>query len=178
MGGESVPFFYIFIAFLCTIGATSLAIFHIYRHLLNYTEPTYQRYIVRIIFMVPVSYNFFLLYQSVITFVLLLLCYRILLVVCFKLMIILLGKNGIWGFIRFEFLNLMTFCHSWLCHCWALERFAGPYFYAILGLINLCKSFSVAAFCGDVFFVACFSRTCNLLQFHSRSVSFWIKLKI
>ncbi|KAH9670192.1 hypothetical protein KPL70_016886 [Citrus sinensis] len=53
MGGESVPFFYIFIAFLCTIGATSLAIFHIYRHLLNYTEPTYQRYIVRIIFMVP-----------------------------------------------------------------------------------------------------------------------------
>ncbi|KDO36833.1 hypothetical protein CISIN_1g034962mg [Citrus sinensis] len=53
MGGESVPFFYIFIAFLCTIGATALAIFHIYRHLLNYTEPTYQRYIVRIIFMVP-----------------------------------------------------------------------------------------------------------------------------
>ncbi|ERN03227.1 hypothetical protein AMTR_s00003p00174480 [Amborella trichopoda] len=27
---------------------------HIYRHLLNYTEPTYQRYIVRIVFMVPV----------------------------------------------------------------------------------------------------------------------------
>ncbi|KAL9427160.1 hypothetical protein AB3S75_033872 [Citrus x aurantiifolia] len=53
MGDESVPFFYIFIAFLCTIGATALAIFHIYRHLLNYTEPTYQRYIVRIIFMVP-----------------------------------------------------------------------------------------------------------------------------
>lgn len=31
-----------------------LAMLHIYRHLLNYTEPTYQRYIVRIIFMVPV----------------------------------------------------------------------------------------------------------------------------
>lgn len=33
----------------------TLALLHIYRHLLNYTEPTYQRYIVRIIFMVPVS---------------------------------------------------------------------------------------------------------------------------
>ncbi|KAH6783192.1 organic solute transporter ostalpha protein [Perilla frutescens var. hirtella] len=32
----------------------TLAVFHIYKHLLNYTEPTYQRYIVRIIFMVPV----------------------------------------------------------------------------------------------------------------------------
>ncbi|VFQ60650.1 unnamed protein product [Cuscuta campestris] len=46
--------FYILIALPCTITAIWLAIFHIYRHLLNYTEPTYQRYIVRIIFMVPV----------------------------------------------------------------------------------------------------------------------------
>ncbi|GAV87377.1 Solute_trans_a domain-containing protein, partial [Cephalotus follicularis] len=43
------------IAFICTVGAIALAIFHIYRHLLNYTEPTYQRFIVRIIFMVPDS---------------------------------------------------------------------------------------------------------------------------
>ncbi|KAK1386303.1 Organic solute transporter Ost-alpha [Heracleum sosnowskyi] len=46
--------YYIVVAFPCTIGAIVLALFHIYRHLLNYTEPTYQRYIVRIIFMVPV----------------------------------------------------------------------------------------------------------------------------
>lgn len=46
--------FFIIVAFPCTIIAISLAILHIYRHLLNYTEPTYQRYIVRIIFMVPV----------------------------------------------------------------------------------------------------------------------------
>lgn len=46
--------FFIIVAFPCTITAISLAIWHIYRHLLNYTEPTYQRYIVRIIFMVPV----------------------------------------------------------------------------------------------------------------------------
>ena len=50
-----VPILYILIAVPCTVAATALAIFHIYRHLLNYTEPTYQRYIVRIIFMVPVS---------------------------------------------------------------------------------------------------------------------------
>lgn len=36
------------------VGAIALAIYHIYMHLLNYTEPVYQRYIVRIIFMVPV----------------------------------------------------------------------------------------------------------------------------
>ncbi|EPS63594.1 hypothetical protein M569_11188, partial [Genlisea aurea] len=48
------PIFYILIALPCTIGAITLAIHHIYSHLLNYTEPTYQRYIVRIIFMVPV----------------------------------------------------------------------------------------------------------------------------
>uniref|UniRef100_A0A5B7CDV8 Transmembrane protein 184A n=1 Tax=Davidia involucrata TaxID=16924 RepID=A0A5B7CDV8_DAVIN len=48
------PFYYIITALPCTVGAIALAIFHIYRHLLNYTEPTYQRYIVRIIFMVPV----------------------------------------------------------------------------------------------------------------------------
>ncbi|KAE8651636.1 transmembrane protein 184A [Cucumis sativus] len=52
--GEVVPIYYSIIAFFCTAGAIALAIFHIYRHLLNYTEPTYQRYIVRIIFMVPV----------------------------------------------------------------------------------------------------------------------------
>ncbi|XP_050224153.1 uncharacterized protein LOC126673882 [Mercurialis annua] len=51
---EEVPLYYSIIAFLCTFGAIALAVFHIYRHLLNYTEPTYQRYIVRIIFMVPV----------------------------------------------------------------------------------------------------------------------------
>ncbi|OIT04438.1 PREDICTED: transmembrane protein 184A-like [Nicotiana attenuata] len=48
------PIYYILIALPCTIGAIALALVHIYRHLLNYTEPTYQRYIVRIIFMVPV----------------------------------------------------------------------------------------------------------------------------
>uniref|UniRef100_A0A2P2LD03 Uncharacterized protein n=1 Tax=Rhizophora mucronata TaxID=61149 RepID=A0A2P2LD03_RHIMU len=52
---ELVPIYLSIIAFFCTAGAISLALFHIYRHLLNYTEPTYQRYIVRIIFMVPVS---------------------------------------------------------------------------------------------------------------------------
>ncbi|XXG78830.1 hypothetical protein AAC387_Pa09g0009 [Persea americana] len=50
----AAPIYYIIVAFPCTVGAIALAIFHIYRHLLNYTEPTYQRYIVRIIFMVPV----------------------------------------------------------------------------------------------------------------------------
>ncbi|KAL1833364.1 hypothetical protein DCAR_0103455 [Daucus carota subsp. sativus] len=45
---------YILVAFPCMVGAIALAIYHIYMHLLNYTEPTYQRYIVRIIFMVPV----------------------------------------------------------------------------------------------------------------------------
>lgn len=48
------PLYYILVALPCTIGAIALALLHIYRHLLNYTEPTYQRYIVRIIFMVPV----------------------------------------------------------------------------------------------------------------------------
>lgn len=48
------PIFYILIALPCTIGAITLSTHHIYNHLLNYTEPTYQRYIVRIIFMVPV----------------------------------------------------------------------------------------------------------------------------
>ncbi|XP_051132908.1 uncharacterized protein LOC127252672 [Andrographis paniculata] len=46
--------YYTLIALPCTIAAITLAILHIYKHLLNYTEPTYQRYIVRIIFMVPV----------------------------------------------------------------------------------------------------------------------------
>ncbi|EHA8589792.1 transmembrane protein [Cocos nucifera] len=48
------PLLFVIIAFPCTVGAVVLAMLHIYRHLLNYTEPTYQRYIVRIIFMVPV----------------------------------------------------------------------------------------------------------------------------
>ncbi|GKU91217.1 hypothetical protein SLEP1_g5117 [Rubroshorea leprosula] len=48
------PIYYTVIAFLCTAGAIALAMLHIYRHLLNYTEPIFQRYIVRIIFMVPV----------------------------------------------------------------------------------------------------------------------------
>ncbi|GLT88485.1 hypothetical protein SLE2022_065100 [Rubroshorea leprosula] len=48
------PIYYTVIAFLCTVGAIALAMLHIYRHLLNYTEPIFQRYIVRIIFMVPV----------------------------------------------------------------------------------------------------------------------------
>ncbi|PIN00781.1 hypothetical protein CDL12_26713 [Handroanthus impetiginosus] len=48
------PIYYIVIALPCTVGAMTLAILHIYKHLLNYTEPTFQRYIVRIIFMVPV----------------------------------------------------------------------------------------------------------------------------
>ncbi|KAL4202287.1 hypothetical protein AMTRI_Chr02g220280 [Amborella trichopoda] len=55
------PLYFVVIAFPCTIGSICLAMLHIYRHLLNYTEPTYQRYIVRIVFMVPVSwviYNF------------------------------------------------------------------------------------------------------------------------
>ena len=52
---ESVPLYFSIFAFFCTAGAIALAVFHIYRHLMNYTEPTYQRYIVRIIFMVPVS---------------------------------------------------------------------------------------------------------------------------
>ncbi|CAL5194884.1 unnamed protein product [Lathyrus oleraceus] len=52
--GVLAPVFFYVIAFLCTVGAVALAILHIYKHLLNYTEPTYQRYIVRIVFMVPV----------------------------------------------------------------------------------------------------------------------------
>ncbi|KAE8000028.1 hypothetical protein FH972_004400 [Carpinus fangiana] len=51
---EMVEIYFSIVAFICTVGAISLAIMHIYRHLLNYTEPTYQRFIVRIIFMVPV----------------------------------------------------------------------------------------------------------------------------
>ncbi|XP_021281534.1 transmembrane protein 184A [Herrania umbratica] len=52
--GDSLPIYLNIVAFLCTAGAIALAIHHIYRHLLNYTEPIFQRYIVRIIFMVPV----------------------------------------------------------------------------------------------------------------------------
>lgn len=49
-----VPIYFSIVAFICAVGAIGLAIMHIYRHLLNYTEPSYQRLIVRIIFMVPV----------------------------------------------------------------------------------------------------------------------------
>ncbi|XP_020101712.1 transmembrane protein 184B-like [Ananas comosus] len=45
---------FVAVALPCAAGATVLAMLHIYRHLQNYTEPTYQRLIVRIIFMVPV----------------------------------------------------------------------------------------------------------------------------
>ncbi|XP_072976090.1 uncharacterized protein [Typha angustifolia] len=45
---------FVVVALPCAVGATVLALLHIYRHLLNYTEPTYQRFIVRMIFMVPV----------------------------------------------------------------------------------------------------------------------------
>ncbi|GAA0187277.1 hypothetical protein Leryth_017275 [Lithospermum erythrorhizon] len=66
------PIFYILIALPCSVAATTLAILHIYRHLLNYTEPTYQRFIVRIIFMVPVyalmSFLSLLLNESTIYF--------------------------------------------------------------------------------------------------------------
>ncbi|XP_072967293.1 uncharacterized protein [Typha angustifolia] len=48
------PIIYVAIAFPCSVGAIVVALLHIYRHLLNYTEPTYQRFIVRIIFMIPV----------------------------------------------------------------------------------------------------------------------------
>ncbi|MED6131046.1 hypothetical protein PIB30_116814 [Stylosanthes scabra] len=54
MGHGGVPIYLYIVAFFCTCGAIALALLHIYRHLLNYTEPTFQRYIVRIIFMVPV----------------------------------------------------------------------------------------------------------------------------
>jgi hypothetical protein len=43
------------VAGVCALGAVIIALVHIYNHLRNYTEPTYQRYTVRIIFMVPVS---------------------------------------------------------------------------------------------------------------------------
>ena len=39
---------------MCAAAATVLALVHIYRHLLHYAEPIYQRFIVRMIFMVPV----------------------------------------------------------------------------------------------------------------------------
>jgi hypothetical protein len=41
-------------ALACAAAATVVALGHIYRHLLHYAEPVYQRFIVRIIFMVPV----------------------------------------------------------------------------------------------------------------------------
>ncbi|CAI5472112.1 unnamed protein product [Closterium sp. Yama58-4] len=42
------------VSLVCTVLAVFLSVRHIVMHLRNYTEPTYQRYIVRIIFMVPV----------------------------------------------------------------------------------------------------------------------------
>lgn len=41
-------------ALLCAAAATVITLGHIYRHLLHYAEPIFQRFIVRIIFMVPV----------------------------------------------------------------------------------------------------------------------------
>ncbi|XP_066351538.1 uncharacterized protein [Miscanthus floridulus] len=41
-------------ALVCAAAACVVALAHIYRHLLHYAEPIYQRFIVRIIFMVPV----------------------------------------------------------------------------------------------------------------------------
>lgn len=52
--GNWTPIYLDVVAFASTVGAVLLAVLHIYRHLVNYTEPIYQRYIVRIIFMVPV----------------------------------------------------------------------------------------------------------------------------
>ena len=46
-------------AAICTCVSVFLVVWHIYMHLINYTEPTYQRFIVRIIFMVPVRSFFF-----------------------------------------------------------------------------------------------------------------------
>jgi hypothetical protein len=42
-------------ALVCAAAACVVALAHIYRHLLHYAEPIYQRFIVRIIFMVPVN---------------------------------------------------------------------------------------------------------------------------
>ncbi|BBN02809.1 organic solute transporter subunit alpha [Marchantia polymorpha subsp. ruderalis] len=42
------------LAGICAISAIVVALVHIFNHLRNYTEPTYQRYTVRIVFMVPV----------------------------------------------------------------------------------------------------------------------------
>ncbi|PWZ21876.1 hypothetical protein Zm00014a_028074 [Zea mays] len=40
---------------VCAAAASVVALTHIYRHLLHYAEPIYQRFIVRIIFLVPVT---------------------------------------------------------------------------------------------------------------------------
>jgi hypothetical protein len=42
-------------ALVCAAATSVVALTHIYRHLLHYVEPIYQRFIVRIIFMVPVT---------------------------------------------------------------------------------------------------------------------------
>lgn len=44
----------LYIAACTTLFAVLTAIWHIYQHLNNYLEPTYQRYTVRIILMVPI----------------------------------------------------------------------------------------------------------------------------
>ena len=52
------------LAFFCTLGASGLALRHIYHHLCNYAQPIYQRYTVRIILMVPVSAPFFFFFLN------------------------------------------------------------------------------------------------------------------
>lgn len=42
-------------ALACAAAATVVALRLVYRHLLHYAEPTHQRFIVRIILMVPVG---------------------------------------------------------------------------------------------------------------------------
>ncbi|OWM72352.1 hypothetical protein CDL15_Pgr018237 [Punica granatum] len=71
---EFVSIFFDIIAFLCTAGAIGLALWHIYMHLVNYTEPTYQRYIVRIIFMVPLLVAIFDRYEAWVIYNFLSLC--------------------------------------------------------------------------------------------------------
>jgi hypothetical protein len=40
---------------VCAAAVSVVALTHIYRHLLQYAEPIYRRFIVRIIFLVPVT---------------------------------------------------------------------------------------------------------------------------
>ena len=54
MEGWAVAVAYTTAALACAAAATVVVIRLIYRHLLHYAEPTHQRFIVRVIFMVPV----------------------------------------------------------------------------------------------------------------------------